>query len=142
MDDGLPLAQSAGLITTSLAKLSRTMRALELPMELTYERLSALGTIQSAEPLSLSQLADIEKITRGTISRIVVGLERQGLVKRLPDKSDGRGVLLRTTAKGRQVFQRAIEHSMTQILDAIGSMQARELEALRILCENLKKRAE
>jgi DNA-binding MarR family transcriptional regulator len=118
------------------------MRALELPMELTYERLSALGTIQSAEPLSLSQLADIEKITRGTISRIVVGLERQGLVKRLPDKSDGRGVLLRTTAKGRQVFQRAIEHSMTQILDAIGSMQARELEALRILCENLKKRAE
>lgn len=109
-------------------------------MELSYERLSALGTIHRAEPLSLSELAGHERVSQGTISRIVDSLEGLGLIRRFRSRTDGRGVIVRTTAKGRYVFARAAERSFAQILKAIERLRLPELEALQALFATARER--
>jgi DNA-binding MarR family transcriptional regulator len=70
-------------------------------------RLSALSVVVFAGPLGLGRLAAAEQVTAPTMSRIVVGLERDGLVRRDPDPADGRGVIISATSKGNRLLQRA-----------------------------------
>ena len=83
----------------SLVKLARAMRGLELPLELGYERLSALGSIRDAEPVSVTLLASAERVDPAAVSRTLDALEARGLIRRSADENDRRGVLIRTTAQ-------------------------------------------
>jgi DNA-binding MarR family transcriptional regulator len=66
---------------------------------------AALATIERAGPLTPSELARIERVQRPTISRVTARLGQAGLLERLPDKLDGRGVRLRVTPEGRRTLR-------------------------------------
>jgi len=53
------------------------------------------------------ELARAVLLTRSGVTRLVHGLERAGLVERVPSPDDGRGSLVHLTAKGRDVLRRA-----------------------------------
>ena len=57
----------------------------------------------------LTELADRAGVTKQTASLLVVALEREGLVERVPDPEDGRARLIRLSARGREAAQRAME---------------------------------
>jgi DNA-binding MarR family transcriptional regulator len=81
-------------------------------------QLSALSVLVYRGPLSLSALADAERVTPPTMTRIVDALERDGLARRSPHRSDGRSVVVQLTPKGRRLFARARERRLAK-LDAL-----------------------
>lgn len=66
---------------------------------------SALSVLVFVGPQSLGALARIEQVRPPTMSRIVAGLERAGLVRRRRDANDGRAVRLAATARGRRILE-------------------------------------
>ncbi len=130
--------QVAVLLNDKFARLARQLRNLELPAGITPERLSAMATIQSEGPISVTALADREIVRPATMSRMVSALVDDGLVRRLEDKTDGRGVLVAATAKGRRVFQRAHERRLKQLREALSSLSQEQLAAMQALANALE----
>lgn len=60
----------------------------------------------------LVDLAEQAQVTKQTASMLVAALEREGLVERVPDPTDGRARLIRFTTEGRTAADRAREVAM------------------------------
>ena len=119
------------------SRLARQLRALDLPYGLTNERLSTLAAIWVREPVSVSALAEAETVSLPTMSSMVAKLEAEGLVKRQEHKVDGRGVVVSTTAKGRQAYQRATQQFLSHLIGTLNTMEPEQLAAMRTLLSTL-----
>ena len=74
-------------------------------MGLTAARASALSVLVfGGRPVTLGALAQAEQVSAPTITRLIVGMERDGLVRREADPQDGRVVWLHATAKGAKLL--------------------------------------
>src|SRR5919112_3213257 len=67
-----------------------------------------LGQRIADEGSRLTELADRAQVTKQTASLLVAALEREGLVERVPDPSDGRAQLIRLSARGREAATHAM----------------------------------
>src|SRR6185295_13673215 len=74
--------------------LLRRLRRQDDAMGLTPARASALSIMVFGGPVTLGQLAGAEQVSAPTTTRLVVGMERDGLVRREDDPDDGRVVWL------------------------------------------------
>ena len=72
-------------------------------MGLTPARASALSIMVFGGRVTIGQLAQAEHVSAPTMTRLVVGLERDGLVRRQDDPDDGRIVWLEATARGTRI---------------------------------------
>jgi DNA-binding MarR family transcriptional regulator len=88
------------------------------PSPLTTTQHIALAIIVDDGPMRLRTLARRIGTTAATATRSTDALEAHGLVKRKSDPSDGRGVLVRATPKGREVRQ----ESHTQLVIVLGRL--------------------
>ena len=129
----------AALLNDQFSRLSRQLRNLDLPEGMTPERLSALSVIEKRGPISVTALADKEMVRPATMSRMVSALVDEGLVRRREDKTDGRGVLVSTTPKGRRAFQRAHGQRLQQFSEALNSLTPEQLAAMRSLAAALER---
>lgn len=79
------------------------------PYDLTFARYEALVllTFSKTGALPLSKMGERLMVHPTSVTNTVDRLERSGLVSRMPNPKDGRGVLAEITAKGREVVQRA-----------------------------------
>jgi DNA-binding MarR family transcriptional regulator len=107
-------------------------------------RLSALSVLVFGGPTSLGRLAAAEQVRPPTMTRIVAGLEADGLVGRRPHPRDARQVVLRATAAGGRVLQagrrRRID-ALTRRLRALGPSQLQTLsEAAQLIEQVLRRR--
>jgi len=130
-------AELAPQVHEAFSRLSRRLHAVDLPYGLTNERLSALATVVALEPISVSALAEAEMVSLPTISNMVTKLVAEGLVERVENKSDGRGVLVTTTAKGRVICQRASRQSLRHLKGTLGAMQPEQLDTIRKLLSTI-----
>jgi DNA-binding MarR family transcriptional regulator len=76
------------------------IRARSRDMSLTAA--STMSTLSRTGPLRLTDLAAVEGITQPSMTSLVTGLERAGLVERRPDPSDRRVVLVALTDAGQE----------------------------------------
>lgn len=129
----------AALLHDRFSRLSRQLRHMELPIGMTPERLSTLAAIDKYGPISVTALADREMVRPATMSRMVSSLVDEGLARRQEDKSDGRGVLVVATAKGRRAYQRAHQQRLQQLSEALSSFPKDQLVALRDLAAALER---
>jgi DNA-binding MarR family transcriptional regulator len=56
-------------------------------------------------PVTIGQLAAAEQVSPPTMTRLLVGMERDGLLKRERDREDGRVIWVRATPKGTRILQ-------------------------------------
>ena len=85
--------------------LLRRLRREDEAMGLTAARASALSVLVfGGRPVTLGALAQAEQVSAPTITRLIVGMERDGLVRREADAADGRVVWLHATAKGARLL--------------------------------------
>lgn len=68
--------------------------------------LRRLGRPEGSKP---TELARESLITTGAMTTRLHRLERAGLIARVPDPADGRGVLVRLTAEGERLARRALD---------------------------------
>jgi DNA-binding MarR family transcriptional regulator len=98
---------------------------------LTFEEWDVLGALRRAGPpfrRSAGELAKISDLSSGAMTNRLDRLEKAGLVKRLPDPNDRRGVLIELTKTGQKKW-----------LDTTGAGAAREALIASALSEREKK---
>ncbi|WP_059010061.1 MarR family winged helix-turn-helix transcriptional regulator [Streptomyces specialis] len=90
-------------LTAVLEDFTRVFITLPRVERLSFTTLSVLHTLRHDGPKRLGELTAGEQVTQPAITQIVTRLERDGLVERRPDPSDGRAVLVRVTPRGAEV---------------------------------------
>ena len=123
----------AASLHAGLGTMTGLLRDVELPKGLTPERLRTLTNIQTHGPITVTALAELEGLRPATISRMIASLETQDLVRRSADKNDKRSVFISTTAKGRQVYQRASDEYLKHIREAIGNLEPEQAKLVSSL---------
>jgi DNA-binding MarR family transcriptional regulator len=97
---------------------------------LSRARLSALSVVVFRGPLTLGELAAAEGVRSATMSGIVNGLEREGLVRRRPHGRDRRAVSIEPTPKGRRLLDRARATRIERIASRLDDLSAEDLDVL------------
>jgi DNA-binding MarR family transcriptional regulator len=93
-------------------------------------RLSALSVLTFKGPLTISELAEAEQVTRPTISRVVDGLESAGLARRAANSSDKRSVYVDATGKGRRLLHQARRRRIDRLAAELAELSADELDVV------------
>jgi DNA-binding MarR family transcriptional regulator len=92
---------------------------------------SALLPLFEEDGLRMGELARRARLSKQTMTELVRKLEREGLVERRPDPSDGRASLIFLTARSRE-----FEPVATRILGELDRLVRRRLDDARV--EELK----
>ena len=92
-------AEIAARLRLSATRLARRLRK-ESGSGLSPSQGSALAAVHNHGPLTLGALAEHERVSPPTITKVVAFLEAEGLVVRSADPADGRVSRVSTTKKG------------------------------------------
>lgn len=133
--------QTAQHINSGAIHILRTLRRVDRQAGLTAARLSALSVLVFGGPHSLGALAAAEDVTSPTMTRIVDGLERDGLARRRVLTGPGRPVEVSATARGRRLMERAAGRRLDAIEAAIDRMPAADQRRLRAAAPLLEQLA-
>ena len=96
-----------------------------------------LAAIGAFSPLSVNDLAHRANLDKGQASRAAQRLVDQGLVCKAASVTDGRGVVLTLTAKGRRAWQRVMRVVQTRNAEIVSCLRATELAQLDRLLDRL-----
>jgi len=111
--------------------LLRQLRKEDDASGLSAPRLSALSVVVFVGPVTLGELARAEQVKPPTMTRIVTGLEREGLVKRKGDPHDKRLTHIEATSKGQKVLAAGRARRIKRLATAVNRMEKKELAELR-----------
>jgi DNA-binding MarR family transcriptional regulator len=126
--DALALADQ---LHSAAIHLLRHLRKEDDASGLSAPRLSALSVVVFGGPLTLGQLARAEQVKPPTMTRIVTGLETDGLVRREGDERDKRLTRINATPKGRRVLMAGRTRRVELLASAVERLRATELADLR-----------
>ncbi len=101
-----------------------------VPRELSLTSLSTLSTLERTGPRRITDLAVVEGVTQPSMTVLVSGLERSGLVERRADPADGRVSLVMITDSGAQVIRSRRRASAEAFVDLIDKLPANEAALL------------
>jgi DNA-binding MarR family transcriptional regulator len=107
---------------------------------LSRARLSALSVVVFRGPLTLGELAAAEGVRSATMSGIVNGLERDGLVRRRRHGTDRRAVQVEATASGRRLLARARTRRIALVASKLADLTQADLHVLRRATDLLEER--
>jgi DNA-binding MarR family transcriptional regulator len=108
---------------------ARVFRGLDTELGLSPARFSVLATLRYQGPQRVGALARLEDVAQPTITRLVVALEREGLVERHADPGDRRGSVVRLTAEGRALVRRARSRKIAWIERALRDLKPADIAA-------------
>lgn len=102
-----------------------------------FDVLAALRRAGGNYELSPGRLLRETMVTSGTMTNRVDRLAARGLVERLPDPNDRRGVLVRLTPEGRVAVDGAFEALVDAERDLLGELSAKDRKQLAGLLRRL-----
>jgi DNA-binding MarR family transcriptional regulator len=109
---------------------------------LTPTATSALAMIDRHGPLTPSELAEIERVKRPTVTRTLACLEREGLVERTRDPADGRSSLVSVNAAGRERLRRLRGRKNAYLARRMRALTDADVETLERATEILDRMRE
>jgi DNA-binding MarR family transcriptional regulator len=121
--------ETADRLHSAAIHLLRRLRVRDRESGIGPAQLSALSVLVFGGPRSLGELADAEQVRPPTMSRIVAGLERAGLVRRHTTE-DGRRVRLEASAKGVKILQAGRQRRVESLAKALALLSEKELQQL------------
>jgi DNA-binding MarR family transcriptional regulator len=122
----------------AIVRTARRMRQ-EAGADLSPTLIAALATIDRHGPLTPSELADAEHVKRPTATRIAASLERDGLIERAADPTDGRACLLSTSREGRALIKRVRSRKNAYISRRLRKLGDEDVETLERAAEVLER---
>ena len=102
-------------------------------------RLSALSVLVFGGGRTLGELAAAEQVKPPTMTRIVAGLEAEGLVARQTDEKDTRVVRLSSTRKGARLMYEARKRRIHYLAERLRGLSAKELGILLRAAEAIER---
>jgi DNA-binding MarR family transcriptional regulator len=129
-------AEIAARLRLSATRLARRLRQ-ESATGLSPSQFSALAVVHTRGPLTLGELAELERVAPPTISKVVAKLEADGLLERHLDPTDKRVSLVQVTKAGAQLHDESKRRRTTWLTGRVRELpaedQARLADALDVL---------
>ncbi|MEY2397656.1 MAG: hypothetical protein QOJ00_830 [Actinomycetota bacterium] len=107
------------------------------PLGLTFARYQVLGMLRWTGPITLGKLGDRLWITPATVTNAIDRLENAALCRRVSHPDDARATLAEITAKGRKVFDKAVEQLNDNLFGKVG-LTDQELDQLVRLVRKIR----
>jgi DNA-binding MarR family transcriptional regulator len=102
-------------LATAIEDFNTVFIRLASVQRLSFSTLSVLHSLSRGGPMRLTDLLATEQIKQPALTSLVTKLEKQGLVSRTPDQSDGRAALLSLTSAGEMVVSSRHAERMTML---------------------------
>ncbi len=134
---------TASQLRNAIVRTSRALRQ-EAATEtgLSPATTAALATINRDGPLTPSELAELERVKRPSMTRTLACLEREGLIERTPDPADGRSSLLAINDAGRERLARLRRRKSAYLARRLRKLDPDEIETLARAAELLERMRE
>lgn len=133
MDD--KSAQCSKELLIGLRKITQAIdlhsRYLLKTLGITSPQLVILHELSHFESLSVSELSKFVSLSQGTVTEILIRLEKKGLIKRRKSEEDKRRSLISITQNGSQLLQAAPSPLQDRFLESFHSLE--DWEQLMIL---------
>ncbi len=131
---------AADRIHSAAIHLLRRVREVDArAMGISPARASALSVLVFGGARSLTELAEAERVTAATMSKLVTALEREGLVRRYPDVNDARAIRIEATPKARRILERGRAIRLDLLEQLLSEAAEHEIDAMRIAAETLER---
>lgn len=103
---------------------------------LTESRLQTLTCLYFTpeHQMPLGELAEAQNLVPRTVTGLIDNLERDGLVRRVPDRSDRRSVRAQLTRAGLARVERMSKDASARQAEGTGALTSAQLAELRHLC--------
>ena len=109
-----------------------------------YRLLLRLATRTDDRKMSAGRLSQLLMLSSGAMTNRLDRMEAAGLVRRVPDPGDRRGVLVGMTDKGEKVLDEAVLASAEEDAEMVSALSAKEKtqlnQLLRKVLEHLESR--
>jgi DNA-binding MarR family transcriptional regulator len=140
----IPLTERAAHLRTAIVRTARRLRqeAAAETSGLTPTSVAALATIERHGPMTPSEIADIERVKRPTITRTLGCLEGEGLIDRAPDPEDRRSALVSVNGAGRERLRRLRKRKNAYLARRMRDLSDEEVETLERAAEILERMRE
>jgi DNA-binding MarR family transcriptional regulator len=137
----IPLSERAAHLRTAIVRSARRLRqeAAAETSGLTPTSVAALATIERHGPLTPSEVAEIERVKRPTITRTLGCLEREGLIDRAADPADGRSSLVSVNGAGRERLRRLRGRKNAYLARRLRALSAEDRATLRRASDILER---
>jgi DNA-binding MarR family transcriptional regulator len=138
-DEPVPAMAAVTSVMRAEQVLMGRLNALLRPFDLTFPRYEALMLLHFTRSgsLPLGKMGDRLQVHRTSITNVVDGLERTGLVRRTAHTRDRRSTLAEITERGREVAEAA-----TKVLNderfATGELRDEDLDAVTGILRGLR----
>jgi len=140
-DESVPLPDLASRLRFGVMRLSRRLRQHTLG-GVTQSQLSALATIAAQDRITLSGLAEAERVQPPSITRVVDVLVGRGFATRTPSEEDRRVAWVAVTDEGRALIEavrRERDAYLAQRLRTMSSEDRAVLARAAVLLEQLRE---
>jgi DNA-binding MarR family transcriptional regulator len=117
------------MLRLAIARAARRLRQ-QAAHDLTPSQSAVLAAIARYGPLTSSKLAEHERISRPTVTRIVAKLKDRGLVEFAPDAEDGRSYRIAVSANGSAFRELRSASKNAYLTRLLGDASATEVELL------------
>jgi DNA-binding MarR family transcriptional regulator len=138
------IADTASQLRMAIVRTARSLRqdAAAETGGLTPTSTATLASIDRFGPLTPSELAEIERVKRPSMTRTLACLEREGLVERTPDPADGRSFLVAINDAGRERMARLRRRKSAYLARRLRKLDPEEVETLARAAELLDRMRE
>lgn len=117
--------EAAAAVYGLLASLLR-----RVPRDISLTSLSTLSTLNRTGTKRITELAAIEGVTQPSMTTLIAGLERQGLVERAGDPNDKRVSLVSLTEAGREYMVQRRKAGTAAFATLVSQLSPQEAAAL------------
>lgn len=125
-----PTLPVADRLHSAAIHLLRRVRKRDVEMGIGPAQASALSVLVFGGPRSLGELAAAEGVRAPTMSRIIAGLRRAGLVRRRQNTNDLRGVTIQASARGRRLLWVARRRRVADLAERLAGLEEASLNTL------------
>jgi DNA-binding MarR family transcriptional regulator len=106
-------------VARAVLRLGRRLRSERPGDSVSLSALGVLATLRRRGPLLAVELAALERLKPQSLTRLLAGMERAGLIERQPSALDGRARTIALTASGRATLRRDLEARRDWLAGAI-----------------------
>ena len=119
MSRAIDRESDVALIVRAVARLARRLRVEAPPGGPSSAALGLLATLYREGPLTGVQLAAAEGLKPQSLTRLLAGLEGDGLIARVTDEADRRNLFIVILPAGRRTLRDAMRERRRWLADAL-----------------------
>lgn len=131
----------------AVSRLGRELNTTATDEGLTPTQASTLNVIARRGPISLAELARVERLNPTMLSRVIAKLDGAGLIARTPHPEDQRSAVVGVTEHGQATAERIRDNRTKEVAQAAAALDAEQqhliteaVPALEALVEQLRAR--